>query len=81
MAVVPERQRLGNVAVHVDVAVAVGAALARDRVGEQGVPDHRAGEPSTTRSCVSWNIITAPRVIWFGLPSLQSACSSCGVFG
>ncbi len=30
---------------HEDVAVAVGAALSRDDVGDQGVPDVTAGEP------------------------------------
>jgi len=43
-AVVPEVERLGEAAVDVDVAVAVTAGLAADRVGEKGVPELGAGE-------------------------------------
>ena len=43
--VVPEVQRLRDGRVHEDVAVSVGAGLAGDHVGDQGLPDVAAGEP------------------------------------
>ena len=45
MAVVPEGERLGQAAVHVDVAVAAGAAFAGDRIGKQRLPDPCSCEP------------------------------------
>src|SRR5947209_3832952 len=45
VAVVPEGERLGQAAVHVDVAVAAGAAFAGDRIGKQRLPDPCSCEP------------------------------------
>jgi len=44
MAVVPEVERLGEVAVDVDVAVAVPAGLAGNGVDEKGMPEFGADE-------------------------------------
>ena len=35
--------------------------------------------PSTARPWSCWNVMTAPRVIWFGSPGFHNATSSCGV--
>ena len=74
--VVPDVERLRQLAVHEHVAVACRAARAGERARDQRLPHARAGQATTTRPCLCWYCITAPRVITLARPGRQSRCSS-----
>ena len=81
MAAVPEREELRHVPVHVHVAVAAGLCL--PAIASAIAACHTAGPAiaSTVSPWSCWNIITAPRVIVFGSPGVQSASARAACSG